>query len=912
MTGWRTALRIAWREARRAKGRALLVIAMIALPVAALTLGAVTYDTFNYTAQERADRLMGTAQAVVTWPQEGEIQQVPDELQVFSFTTQRTPDEPAPEPTEERLLALLPPGTTAITDQQTHLNLQTATGTAPITTRLLDYTNPLAHGIYRQRSGRAPAAADEVALTTQASQRLNAREGGTIHLADGSHTFRVVGIVEEPGDLRATTVVMRPGALPPGVAPDLDPQQTRWLVATPSPLTWDQVKQLNTHGVAAISRHVLANPPSEAQLYPELVFHEGDSGLAIAIVIGGVAMLEIVLLAGPAFAISARRRRRDLALVAAAGGRPAHIRRIVLADGVVLGALAGALGVVLGIAAAAIGRPIIEEYLAHQRSGGFRVFPLALAVLAGLAVTTGMLAALVPAWISSRQDVVTALAGRRGITRSRRRWLVLGMVLAAAGGAVAAAGAWRINATLILIGLVAGEFGLVLCTPAIVGLVARAGRWLPLAPRIALRDASRNRTAAAPAISAVMAAVVGTLAVGFIQTASTERSQREYPTLSQPGDVALIADFGKPGAGTDQTPIPPQAVTALRNIMPVDQVHEVDMACSGECAVELLVPAQRACPYLPDPFLSREPRELTRDEQRAARHDSRCADVGVEYSYFGGLSTPNGMVVVLDENALAAVAKIPAGEVAAVAAAMRSGAVVVDSDRYLTDGRVTLRVMDRVRPGAGQKPQPRDVTAPGFVLPSRPRAPIALMSRQTAESLGLKPSPFVVVATTTRMPTVAQEDQLRAALGDGIYAAVERGPSSDRLTLIVLAIVAGVITLSATAIATGLAAADSRADLATLGAVGASPRVRRALSLSQSGVIAGLGSLLGAAVGIGAAIAVLVALNQGYAQVWPAPVPYSIVVPWLNVVIAVLVVPLIAMLGAGLLTRSRLPIERRL
>jgi putative ABC transport system permease protein len=37
------------------------------------------------------------------------------------------------------------------------------------------------------------------------------------------------------------------------------------------------------------------------------------------------------------------------------------------------------------------------------------------------------------------------------------------------------------------------------------------GRWVPLAPRIALRDASRNRTAAAPAVSAVMAAVVGSL-----------------------------------------------------------------------------------------------------------------------------------------------------------------------------------------------------------------------------------------------------------------------------------------------------------------------------------------------------------------------------------------------------------------
>jgi len=908
MAGWRTALRIAWREARRAKGRALLVVAMIALPVAALTLGAVTWDTFRYTAQERADRLMGGAQAVVTWPQEGEAQQIPNDLNVISFTTRQAEAEQGSEPTEERLLALLPPGTTAITDQQTRLNLQTATGTAPITTRLLDYANPLAHGIYRQLSGRPPAAADEVALTTAASRRLDAREGGTVRLADGSHAFRVVGVVEEPGNLTATTVVMRPDALPPDAAAKLTSRQTKWLVATPSPLTWDQVKQLNTHGVVAVSRHVLANPPSRAELYADLADYNSNNGLTIAVLVGGLAMLEIVLLAGPAFAVGARRRRRDLALVAAAGGRPAHIRRIVLADGVVLGALAGAAGLALGIAAAAIGRPLFEEHLAHQRSGDFRVFPLALAALAVLAVTTGVLAALVPAWISSRQDVVTALAGRRGITRSRRRWLVLGGLLVAGGGALAAVGAWRVNTTMILIGLAVAEFGLVFCTPAIVGLVARTGNWLPLAPRIALRDASRNRTAAAPAISAVMAAVVGTLAVGVVFSASVEREQQDYRTLSQPGDVALMVNFGrKPGGGggTDQPSIPPQAVTALRNTMPVDQIHEVSLAsCGGECFVEVQVPAARACPYLPG--RSGPPRELTRDEQRAARRDSRCADFGAGYRYLGGIVSPNGVVLVIDEAALSAVAKIPAEDVNTVAAAMRSGAVVVDSDRNLTDGRVTLSVQ------GGPEKRSRDVTAPAFVLPSRPQAPIALMSKQTAESLGLGPTPMIVAATTTRMPTVQEEDQLRAELGDDVFASVERGPSSNWQTLVVLAIVAGVITLSATAIATGLAAADGRADLATLGAIGASPRVRRALSLSQSGVIAGLGSLLGAIVGLGASIAVLVALNQGYAQIWPAPTPYPIVVPWLNVAIAVLVVPLIAMLCAGLLTRSRLPIERRL
>jgi putative ABC transport system permease protein len=170
---------------------------------------------------------------------------------------------------------------------------------------------------------------------------------------------------------------------------------------------------------------------------------------------------------------------------------------------------------------------------------------------------------------------------------------------------------------------------------------------------------------------------------------------------------------------------------------------------------------------------------------------------------------------------------------------------------------------------------------------------------------------FATLATTSRMPTVAEQDRAQAALGNEFAIQVEQGPPTTGPTLLVLAIVAGVITLAAAAIATGLAAADGRSDLAVLAAVGASPRIRRALSLSQSGVIAGLGSLIGAVAGLGASTAVLFALNQRYAGVWPAPTPYPIKVPWLNVGVALLVVPLIAMLGAGLLTRSRLPIERR-
>ena len=200
--------------------------------------------------------------------------------------------------------------------------------------------------------------------------------------------------------------------------------------------------------------------------------------------------------------------------------------------------------------------------------------------------------------------------------------------------------------------------------------------------------------------------------------------------------------------------------------------------------------------------------------------------------------------------------------------------MVVDDPRHLDSGRVTLAITTVT--SSGDKGTTRTVIAPGVALPHRPQAPITMMTRQTARSLGLDSVAAVALATTSRVPTVAEEDRLRAALGSQLdkgSGCVERGPQAGAPGLVVLAVVAGVITLGAAAIATGLAAAEGRADLGTLAAVGASPRVRRALSLSQSGVIAGLGSLLGAIAGLGAATAVLFALNRAYASLWPAPAP---------------------------------------
>src|SRR5262249_46644343 len=280
-------------------------------------------------------------------------------------------------------------------------------------------------------------------------------------------------------------------------------------------------------------------------------------------------------------------------------------------------------------------------------------------------------------------DVVTALAGRRGITRSRRRWLFLGAGLTATGAALATSGAWRINATLVLAGLIVAELGLVLCTPAIVGLVARLGRWLPAAPRSARRDPAGTRAAAAPAIRAVRAAVGGSLGVGTVVGGGGGRSRDSYRVLGPPGQVSVVDVSQGRGANIPQ-PASPRVAAALREIMPVQQIAQVSMPTCPDapCVVNLRMPAANACPDS-DEILQREP---TRAEQRAARRDHRCDGIGEDYRYFGVFGS-SGMALAVEAEAGPTVVGVPPQDAGAVTAALRSGAVVVNDPRYLDGGR---------------------------------------------------------------------------------------------------------------------------------------------------------------------------------------------------------------------------------
>ncbi|MFI9529813.1 FtsX-like permease family protein [Micromonospora rosaria] len=891
---WRAALRIARREALRARGRTALVLTMIALPVLALSFAAVSVDMGELTRAEQIDRRLGAADAELTFVSDTALHQNPwgtDWRPRAGEAVGRNRPGTLAEVTD-----LLPAGSRASPVRWwTSLTVDTGDRVETFEARALDLADPLARGPGRLLSGRAPAAADEVAPSRAAQRRLGVGHGDRI--TGGGRTFTVVGTVEFADGL-GVVFALHPSAVPPG--PVAGPQVT-WLVDLPAPPDADLVDRLNRHGVTITAREPVPGAVHPTTPAPDLSSSLSAEQTGNVVLVAGLGLLEVVLLVGPAFAVGVRRRRRDLALVAVAGGDPRHLRRIVLADGVVLGCAGAVTGVVLGVAAALAGRPLVEQYLLQQRMGGYRIWPEALALIAGVAVTAGVLAALAPAWTAARQDVVAGLAGRRTTPPHRRRWLVVGVLLVGGGTAIAATGAARSVPTVLLVGLVLGELGLVCCTPTLLGAIARAGRALPLAPRIAVRDASRNRSSAAPAVSAVLAAVAGSVALGSFLASDEARGTMMYPPPLPPGRVVVYHDDLNAPAGRGARLDPAQVSRAARTHLGTDQVVPLTEAnCPGPsapvyCTVTAVLPPDRVCPYQPGD-------DLGAAAQRRARADPRCQ--GPAWRYRGSTS----LTVIDDGTALTALTDAGPAEAAAATAVLRAGGAVVNDPRYLHNGRLTVRVVPEDR-GVG-----RSAVLPGYVLPGADVRELVLLSPAAARQLGLVAFRSGSVVTADPGRTQRDWDRFTAALDTDRPVHVEvsdPGRSGNQSMLLLLAAAAGVITIGAAGVATGLAAAESRADLSTLAAVGASPRVRRLLSLCQAGVISGVGTVLGVVAGLGTAAIILVAMNRRYATAWPIEPGYPLLVPWTTLGILV-AVPLVAMLGAALFTRSRLAVERRL
>lgn len=888
MAGVGVALRIARRDARRALGRSALVVALIGLPVVALTAADVLARTAQLSPSERLDRDLGRADARIFNAKEGPIEQEP---QGFAYRGRYTPPSHSVAPSKRQLLAALPPGSRLLANRSTTVTVSVPDGVATTGLRGFDYADPAAHGLVRQVAGRAPATVAEVALTRRLASALDVSIGDLVELRGPDRRVTVIGIVEEPYEFRAERVYSVPAGVPSPKDGSGSVRET-FLVDAPGDVTWPDVRRVNALGFFVTSRAVIRHPPPRSQVpyyqhFPSDYNAPVGQIVAVGVLVVGMALLEVVLLAGPAFAVGARRRRRDLALIAAAGGERRHVRNIVLSGGIVLGGAAAAVGLALGVAVAAAVQPFFERIYGSVL-GHFDVRPLELAGLVVVAVGIGLAAALLPARAAARQDVVAALAGRRGTVRTRRRIPAAGLTISLVGVAVATGGGARGSTTLILVGSLLGQIGLVVCMPALLGLTAGLGRWLPLSPRLALRDAGRNRASAAPAVAAVMTAVAGSVAIGVYVATEAGHDESSYLAQAPIGNsFFVLAEKGQ----REQAGL---VAAALRRELPAREVAVVTgvtpplVAKGAEIEVSVDTPVARRCPLetlavLPSPT-----------EQRRLARDPRCREPRFRGSLLGS------DMLVDDGSSLQVVTGVQSQR---GAAALRAGQVVVFDDYLVENGAVTVTFSRDGRPGRSYR-LPAVVQTDGFA----PAA--AVLPPAVAHRLKLSTAPIAVVADDTRTPTRKEELAAQGAalrLGVEGYLQVERGYRNNfGVALLALVLGSAIITLGAATIATALANEDGRSDLTTLAAVGASPRVRRLLSMSRSGLIAGLGTALGLAAGFVPAVGLVLARRHADLQS-----PWQLAIPWSSLGVTAVVVPLLAVVVAGLFSRSRLPVERR-
>jgi putative ABC transport system permease protein len=926
LTSWIAALRISRREALRNKSRNILIIAMLMLPVLAVTaLETVWNSTSGLSTQERLTRTVGAADAWITRDNTQAVQQntglptmsLPANWaqQVATGSFSNAQISGAQQSDAGGIRAVLPNATVLPETSAWGVFMHGPAGYASPQFTKVDLTKPQLAGAFDLLSGRVPRTAAEADLTPRTMKEFGAQVGSTItmpasvSLSGKPATFTVVGEMYQPGATNADEVFALPSA------PDSTGESPQgWFVLNPGGVSWSQVQAMNKSGYAVTSREVALDPPPSSQVpydalrtfrTPGLAELDAAQAAVLAIAVG-IALLEVVLLAGPAFAVSARSREREYAIIGAAGASGSHLRRIVLADGLLLGAIAGIAGAGLGFGAGAAVLP----WLNHLGSlpGHVHVDLLRVVGVAVLAMLLGLCAAWMPARSVARRDIFTTLNGRR-IPTSRRVQtgrVVKGVVLIALGACAVfldrklspGAGAVYIVAGIALI-----EVGGILCTPAVITGLAKLGRILPLGPRLALRDSARHTGRTTPAVAAMFAAVAGAVAVGAWLDASLAQGRDSYqPSL-------MSTQVGLPNVASQQQAA--QIVAKLGTVMPI----------TGSTVVEEI-----------NAFNSSD----TNQFQLSALSTSdpgQCTPGTVTQA--GTLSTlaqfqACGMQMFGTEMALdpiggpATLKELTGIDAANANAALNEGGAVVFTPGVVRNGKVTLVFQHafadhKTKPGTAAETSttttyftapavyenPQGIPNPGVVISP------ALAQRMGAATGGTES----LVMTLSSHITASQQYAATQALDPfklpgGLV--VENGYISSLgvANLAVLA-VALLLAIGAAAIATGLALADGRADQETLAAVGGSPWTRRWLAGSTALVITGLGIVIGVPLGFVISEGLVRVSNLGV--VGPQPGPQKIfVVPWLNLGVLVIAVPILTALGAMALARSKAPRIRRI
>src|SRR6266516_1561322 len=512
--------RMARRDLRRHLRRSVLIATIVALPVAGLTAGILLLRAASPTDAQRAADMLGTAS-----------------LRVDATSPQAHLDA-----------AALPAGSRTVAFSRGAGLFRVGPGDIRrISLTDLPLGDPLTAGMLRLQAGRAPSGPGEVAVSTKVMRELGRRVGDTMQLVqpNGSdRTVRITGSVIVPTDLDTVLAVTSQGVLGPTAS-------RSWLVVLPAnAATAGDQRALSTALSGASGLNVTTREEASAPSSSRSV--RTRTGILNPVpIIAGLALMIAALVAAAAFAAGVRREVHELGLLAAAGGSPAQLRRAVLARGATLGVAGGLAGLALGVLAAAAVHPWLGAIIGHlPRPIALPLLPL-LGVVAA-AVLAGTAAAWFPARFAARVPPVEALDAHVPSGPPPRHVSRLGVLAVALGCVITAVGVKPIDKLGVsLAGMALLRGGFVACSAAVVAAVEPLARHLPLAGRVATRQAARNRSRAGPAVAAIAVAMAVPVLVSSVML--TTRGDDRALWLPALGTdqlrISHLGDSGDHGGG---------------------------------------------------------------------------------------------------------------------------------------------------------------------------------------------------------------------------------------------------------------------------------------------------------------------------------------------------------------------------
>ncbi len=546
-----------------------------------------------------------------------------------------------------------------------------------------------------------------------------------------------------------------------------------------------------------------------------------------ALAASAVVLLLVCLIAASGFAVVAQRRLRQLGMLAATGATQRHLRLVVVANGAVVGVIAAITGGIAGLAGWAAVAPQLETIAGH-RIDRFAVPWLQVALGMLLAVGAASAAAWWPARTMARVPVTRALSGRPPQPRTTRRSLVLAVLLIAGGVASLMAGIDatkdEANAGLVIAGVLAIPLGIAVCCPLAIRAFAPLAARLPIPARLALRDLARYQARAGAALAAISLGLG--LAVAIVLAAAAAEYRPDEGNLPDRQLILRIDEANEVGTPVSVPGQGPAELTGVRSA-----VDRIATTLGDPDVVALHVPRDPAAEETSQGEILRPAVALARP-------------VGDVYREVGPLYVATPQV-------LEHVGVDPAA---------------VGSDvEVLTPQPGPVFFVGASVPGIAV----REVEA--IKVPPYTSSPRSFITPEAIERHGWESVPAAWLVEARGPVTSDQLADVRdqaAAVGLTVEArSAQEGLSQLRSA----ATAAGVLlALGILAMTVGLVRTETAGDLRTLTAVGATGRMRRAVT----GVTAGALALLGAVLGTAGAYA---GLSAGYADDLGAlrPVPVA-------------------------------------